>query len=420
MPKISVGRGEDIEEEYGMKGTGEIGRHLVGENEEAHAANPIHFDIATPHVMGVFGKRGTGKSYSLGTIAEEIHDADISDNLSTIIVDPMGIYWSMKRPNDRAATMLEQWDLKPKGYDINIFIPEGKTESFEKKDMPYDKTFTLNPAELSATEWSMAFNLELNSKIGILLERVVTKMDDKFGDDYSLNMMIKSLDKFDFDKDTRRALENRFQNAKDWGIFGEESTIDDFMTRGEISIIDMSVFGEMSSGWSVRSLVVGLLAKRVLQQRMAARRMEELDEMQGISENEMPIVWMLIDEAHQFIPNNGRTPATKPLLRWVKIGREPGVSLALCTQQPAKLNSNALSQCDVILSHRLTAKEDIQALGEIMQSYMRHDIGHYIDALPDRPGTGLMLDDNSERVFPIQMRPRRSWHAGGTPDAFED
>jgi DNA helicase HerA-like ATPase len=420
MPKISVGRGEDIEEEYGMKGTGEIGRHLVGENEEAHAANPIHFDIATPHVMGVFGKRGTGKSYSLGTIAEEIHDADISDNLSTIIVDPMGIYWSMKRPNDRAATMLEQWDLKPKGYDINIFIPEGKTESFEDDGMPYDKTFTLNPAELSATEWAMAFNLELNSKIGILLERVVTKMDDKFGDDYSLNMMIKSLDKFDFDKDTRRALENRFQNAKDWGIFGEESTIDDFMTRGEISIIDMSVFGEMSSGWSVRSLVVGLLAKRVLQQRMAARRMEELDEMQGLSENEMPIVWMLIDEAHQFIPNNGRTPATKPLLRWVKIGREPGVSLALCTQQPAKLNSNALSQCDVILSHRLTAKEDIEALGEIMQSYMRHDIGHYIDALPDRPGTGLMLDDNSERVFPIQMRPRRSWHAGGTPDAFDE
>ncbi|AOV95107.1 hypothetical protein AQV86_04250 [Nanohaloarchaea archaeon SG9] len=420
MPKISVGRGEDLEEKYGMKGTGEIGRHLVGENEEAHAANPINFDIATPHVMGVFGKRGTGKSYSLGTIAEEIHDADISDNLSTILVDPMGIYWSMKRPNDRAATMLEQWDLKPKGYDINIFIPEGKTESFEQKDMPYDKTFTLNPAELSATEWSMAFNLELNSKIGILLERVVTKMDDKFGNDYTLNMMIKSLDKFDFDKDTRRALENRFQNAKDWGIFGEESTIDDFMTRGEISIIDMSVFGEMSSGWSVRSLVVGLLAKRVLQQRMAARRMEELDEMQGISENEMPIVWMLIDEAHQFIPNNGRTPATKPLLRWVKIGREPGVSLALCTQQPAKLNSNALSQCDVILSHRLTAKEDIQALGEIMQSYMRHDIGHYIDALPDRPGTGLMLDDNSERVFPIQMRPRRSWHAGGTPDAFDE
>ncbi|MFB6180477.1 MAG: ATP-binding protein [Candidatus Nanohalobium sp.] len=420
MPKISVGRDEETQEEYGLKGTGEIGKHLVGENEEAHAANTIHFDLATPHVMGVFGKRGTGKSYSLGTIAEEIHDSNISENLSTVIVDPMGIYWSMTRPNDRASGLLEDWGQKPKGYDINVFIPEGKVRSFEERDMPYDKTFTLNAAELTATEWSMAFNIELNSKIGILLERVVAKLDEKFGDDYNLDYMIKALDKFDFKEDTKRALENRFRNAKDWGIFGEESTLDEFTERGEISIIDMSVFGELSSGWSVRSLVVGLLAKRILRRRMAARRMEELDEMEGISENEMPIVWMLIDEAHQFLPNNGKTPATRPLLRWVKIGREPGVSLALCTQQPAKLNSNALSQCDVILSHRLTAKQDIEALGEIMQSYMRHDIGHYIDALPDRPGTGVILDDNSERIFPVQMRPRRSWHAGGTPDAFDE
>ena len=92
----------------------------------------------------------------------------------------------------------------------------------------------------------------------------------------------------------------------------------------------------------------------------------------------------------------------------------------MATQQPAKLHPNALSQCDVLLSHRLTAKQDINALGEIMQTYMRHDLKHYIDALPDRAGTGLILDDNSERVYPVQMRPRKSWHAGGTPDAFED
>lgn len=420
MPKITVGRDDKEKEEHGLKGTGMIGKHLVGENEEAHQANPIYFDVATPHVMGVFGKRGTGKSYSLGTIAEDIHDADISNNLSTILVDPMGIYWSMKRRNDRAHGLLDKWGLKPKGYDVKIFIPEGKTEEFRSKEMSYDETFTLNPAKLTAAEWAMAFNIELNSKTGILLERVISKLDEKFGDDYSLETMVNVLEKFEFDKNTKRALENRFRNAEEWGIFGEESTIDQFMNRGEISVIDMSVFGEMSSGWSIRSLVVGLLAKRVLRQRMAARKLEEMDEMEGIKENEMPIVWMLIDEAHQFIPNNGRTPATKPLLRWVKIGREPGVSLALCTQQPAKLNANALSQCDIILSHRLTAKQDIDALGEIMQTYMRHDIQHYIDALPDKTGTGLIMDDNSERIFPVQMRPRKSWHAGGTPDAFEE
>ncbi|QGA80558.1 ATP-binding protein [Candidatus Nanohalobium constans] len=420
MPKITVGRDEEDKQKYGLEGTGKIGKHLVGENEEAHTANTVYFDIARPHVMGVFGKRGTGKSYSLGTIAEEIQTSSVAQNCSTVIIDSMGIYWSMKHPNDRAASMLEGWDEKPEAFDVNVYIPEGKVQSFEQNEMPYDDTFTVNPGELTASEWAMALNIDINSETGILLDRIISELSDRSGVDYNLDHIIKGTHKFEFDEHIKKNLENRLRNAKDWGIFGEESSLGKFTERGELSVIDVSVFGEMSSGWSIRSLVVGLLAKRILRQRMEARRVEELEEMEGISENEMPIVWMMIDEAHQFLPAKGETPATHPLLRWVKIGREPGVSLVLATQQPAKLHPNALSQCDIVLSHRLTAKQDIDALGEIMQTYMRHDIQHYIDALPDRTGTGLILDDNSERIFPIQMRPRKSWHAGGTPDAFTD
>jgi DNA helicase HerA-like ATPase len=420
MPKITIGRDEEDQEEYGLHGTGMMGKHLVGENEEAHKANPIYFDLARPHVMGIFGKRGTGKSYSMGTIAEEIQGSDIADNCSTIMIDSMGIYWSMKHPNDRSSALLDSWGEKPETYDAKIYIPEGKVQRFEEQEMPYDETFTINPAELTASEWAMALEIDLSSTMGILLDKIISELSDRFGMDYTVDHIIKGTEKFEFEDEVQKGLENRLRNAKDWGIFGEESSLEKFTRRGELSVVDVSVFGEMSSGWSIRSLVVGLLAKKILRERMEARRVEELDEMEGIASNEMPIVWMMIDEAHQFIPAEGQTPATHPLLRWVKIGREPGVSLVLATQQPAKLDPDALSQCDIVLSHRLTAKQDIDALGEIMQTYMRHDIQHYIDALPDRTGTGLIMDDNSERVFPVQMRPRKSWHAGGTPDAFSE
>ncbi len=419
MPKINVGRDEQDFEEYGLKGTGVVGKHLVGENEEAHTANPIHFDLARPHVMGIFGKRGTGKSYSMGTIAEEIQNVDIAENLSTIIVDPMGIYWSMKRPNERAATLLENWDLNPDTFEAQVYIPSGKVDEFEEKDMPYDDTFTLNPSELTATEWAMSFDIELNSETGILLERVISELSDS-REEYGIDTILGVIDEFDFPKKVKNRLQNRFMNAKDWGIFGEKSSLEKLTERGELSILDVSAFGEMSSGWSVRALVIGILAKRILRQRMTARRIEEINEMEGLAGNEMPIVWMMIDEAHEFLPADGETAASHPLMRWVKIGREPGVSLVLATQQPAKLHPDALSQCDIILSHRLTARQDIDALGNIMHTYMRHDIQHYIDALPDQKGTGLLLDDNSERIYPVQMRPRKSWHAGGTPDAFGD
>ncbi len=420
MPKINVGRDEKDFEEHGLKGTGVIGKHLVGENEEAHKANPIHFDLARPHVMGIFGKRGTGKSYSMGIIAEELQAADIGENLSTIIVDPMGIYWSMKRPNERAAGLLERWDLNPDTFEAKVYIPEGKVQDFEERDMPYDDTFTLNAGELTSAEWSMSFNLDRNSEAGILLERVISELTDEYGDGYGIDAILQVIEQFDFPDNVKNRLKNRFMSAKDWGIFGEESSLEKFTKRGELSILDVSVFGEMGSGWSVRALVVGLLGKRILRQRMTARRIEEIDEMEGLAENEMPIVWMLIDEAHEFLPAEGQTAASHPLMRWVKIGREPGVSLVLATQQPAKLNPDALSQCDIILSHRLTSRQDIEALGNIMHTYMRHDIQHYIDALPDQKGVGLLLDDNSERIYPVQMRPRKSWHAGGTPDAFND
>lgn len=231
--------------------------------------------------------------------------------------------------------------------------------------------------------------------------------------------MKEAIDTYEFPQKTKRGLENRFNNAQDWGIFGETSSIDKLTSAGELSVVDVSVFGQLSGGTRVQALVVSILAKRILRRRMAARRLEELDEMQGLDRADEPIQWMLIDEAHEYLPAKGETPATDPLLRWVKIGREPGVSLVLCTQQPAKLHPNALSQMDLLLAHRLTAQQDIDALQKIMQTYMRYDLRHYIDALPDRPGTAMIMDDNSERAYPAQMRPRKSWHAGGTPDAFE-
>jgi len=367
-----------------------------------------------------FGGITCHNSYSLGTIVEELQTVDVSKNLSTIVVDPMGVFWSMKRPNDRSAALLEKWGLDPEAFDAKIYIPKGKSGEYEEDGLPYDDTFTLNPGEFTAQEWGMAFGIDMGSERGIILERVVSKLQEKFGSSYQIDYIIRAIRKTDFSEEAVEGLVNRFKTAEKWGVFGEESSIDKFTSRGELSVIDSSAFGEMSSGWSVQSLIVALLGKRILRERMTARRLEEIDEMENISKNEMPIVWMLIDEAHEFLPAKGKTPATDPLLRWVKLGREPGVSLVLATQQPAKLHPDALSQCDLILSHRLTAEQDINALGEIMQTYMRYDLKHYIDALPDKPGTGLILDDNSERVYPVQMRPRKSWHAGGTPNAFNE
>jgi hypothetical protein len=72
----------------------------------------------------------------------------------------------------------------------------------------------------------------------------------------------------------------------------------------------------------------------------------------------------------------------------------------------------------MIISHRLTTKADIEALKAIMQTYMLYDISKYINELPKLKGTAIILDDNSERLYKIRVRPRQSWHAGASPVAI--
>ena len=72
LMEIVVGRNEVDREKYGTKGTIFLGRHLVGEGENANMTNPVMLDVARPHVMLICGKRGSGKSYSGCVLVEEI------------------------------------------------------------------------------------------------------------------------------------------------------------------------------------------------------------------------------------------------------------------------------------------------------------------------------------------------------------
>jgi DNA integrity scanning protein DisA with diadenylate cyclase activity len=45
------------------------------------------------------------------------------------------------------------------------------------------------------------------------------------------------------------------------------------------------------------------------------------------------------------------------------------------------------------------------------------EVGKYINELPKVKGAGIILDDNSERIYKVRIRPRQSWHAGSSPVA---
>ncbi|HOW15086.1 hypothetical protein [Methanosarcina sp.] len=105
--------------------------------------------------------------------------------------------------------------------------------------------------------------------------------------------------------------------------------------------------------------------------------------------------------------------------RCLRQGRQPGLSLVLATQRPASLHPDVVSQSDLLICHRLTSSDDILALEASRPLYMQESLRAYLKKMGSERGAALIVDDHSESVHMIRVRPRMSWHGGGEPSALE-
>ncbi|MGC9133115.1 MAG: ATP-binding protein [Nanopusillaceae archaeon] len=419
---IIVGRSLDDLEKYGFLGTIYIGKEYIKMENTLSLANKIYLDVNLPHLILIAGKRGQGKSYTLASLFESLSllEKDLLENFSGLIFDTMGIFWTMKFPNYRDAELLEKWDLKPQSvHNARILVPKGLLDEYRKIDMPIDDVFELNPADLSGIEWALAFNLDPSSSIALYIQRIIKKMKEN-SNGYSIQDIINYTEKLNIDSKIKNAIITYFDNADSWGLFSEKSeTIKNLVKPGYINILDISLYTAITGGWSIKNLVIGLVAKKIFYQRLIYRKVEELEEIyisKELGTRKFPLIWMAIDEAHEAIPNDSITPATEPLIQIIREGRQPGITLVLATQQPGKMHTDVITQSDIVISHRLTAENDLKSLNEIMKNFTAQDIDIYMnDNLPKRKGAALILDDKSERIYPVQIKPRFSWHGGEDP-----
>ena len=430
MNDIIIGRDASDRKKFGDKGIILLGKHYVKMGRTTSLSNRVFMDVTRSHVIFVCGKRGGGKSYTLGVIAEGVSDLpeEIKQNVSIILLDTMGIYWTMKYPNKQDKDLLELWGLEPKGLDVKIFTPQGYFNEFKEKGIPTDYPFSIQPSELNGSDWVTTFGIKPEDHVGVLIERIIYELKET-GKNYDIKDIIKKLDEDkESDKVVISSAKNRFLTADKWGLFSKDGTpLSKLAKAGEVSVLDLSCYATMSGSWNIKNLVVGLVSDKLFVQRMVARRDEEFQELhremnpysdEFKEKQEEPLVWLVIDEAHEFIPKDEKTLATDPLITILREGRQPGISLILATQQPGKIHTDVMTQADTVLSHRITAKLDTEALGTLMQSYMRTGLVGELDDLPREKGAAVIFDDTNEKLYPMRVRPRFTWHGGSSPIAI--
>lgn len=425
---VIIGRNESDKKDFGKNGLAYIGKSFVTMGNYTSISNPIYMDVARTHVVLICGKRGSGKSYSMGAMAESLSDLGVeeSGNIASVIFDTMGIYWTMKYKNQKDTELLNEWGLDAKNVPVKVFIPFGHFQEYKDKGIDVDSEFAIKLSELDATDWIGLFDLSFTDPIAIVIESVISallKKGEGFGFDEIYELIKRTENTSQDNKNAAMAL---FDAAKTWDVFDEErgTTVKDMISAGQTTVIDLSMYAALGA-FNVRALIIGLVSKKIFNERMASRKNEEIQAVQHGADyaryrikRDMPLVWIFIDEAHEFLPVTGKTPATDALVQLLREGRQPGISLVVATQQPGKIHTDAITQADIVMSHKITAKIDVEALNAVTQSYMSSSITDKLNGLPKLKGAAIILDDSSERIYPMRVRPRFTWHGGEAPTAI--
>ncbi|MBM3281734.1 MAG: ATP-binding protein [Candidatus Diapherotrites archaeon] len=435
---IFIGRKRSVMQKSGLDGALYVGKV---QDDERYRAFKLYVDSLNPHVIFTCGSRGSGKSYLLGVLAEEL--ALHNTNVGIVVVDPVGVFWSMRYPNkeEKEVKELPHYELMPQGLEnMRVFIPEGMKS--ETPRSTYDALFSVPPSLLTSEDWCLTFGIERFSPTGLLLEKALKKLEKGYRstggetikgkkDAYTLNELVACLEndtelnskEKGYKTDSVRALVSRFEAAKGWGIFSDKGTpLSEISRAGQLTVIDTSFLDD-----TVTALVIGILARRLLAARKIQTRKEAANEpmeksVESLMENEIPPTWLFIDEAHTLIPGgNVSTPATTAIVEYVKQGRRPGCSLVFATQQPSAIDTRVLSQLDIILSHKLIFDDDIKAVTKRTPTIipMKYKHPHFLKTLP--VGTALVGDRREEtnRAFVLKIRPRMSQHEGRDAETGE-
>lgn len=373
----------------------------------------VYIDASKSRVILICGKRGGGKSYTLGVLVEEVFKT--KDSI-ILIVDPMGIYHTMSLSNYEQEKLVWEWGANPKGFPITVLVPGNPITRYGGEDIIFEmekrgvkfQSLKINPSDVSPEGWCESFRFSINEPLGIALYKAIRKCRNKYKKEFFISNIIELIE---LDtraaNQTKDALVNRLESARDWDIF-EESKYKEFwesLNPNTINILDLSTID--SGRYGRRPLIVSVLCKDLFMKRTIARRREELE-----LPSDMPKVWLFIDEAQQYIPAGKTSLSKETLIRWVKEGRQPGLSLVVASQQPSAIDSEVLSQCDVIISHAITISDDKTALNKLTKDYMKGELRTYIDKIA-RVGQAILVDDFRETVSRNQIRPLMSKPGGG-------
>jgi len=264
---VVIGRSE------GAGPTARLGHYRA--RDGSHGA-PVDVDLDTPHAGVVVGKRGSGKTYTLGVVLEGLAAVG---GVAPVVADPMGAF-------DPLAAA-----------DIDAAVVE-----------PRVRADSLGPRA-----WCELVGLDPESAAGGLIWRAALRAETLAG-------MTDWVVDADAATDARRAAWNHLELADSWNVFDPGGLSVERLCAGGVTVLSLSGVDRAPANAILAAVATALYDARV------ADRTDRLP-------------WLLVDEAHAFLDGvaeralrrlltRGRQPGVSCWLATQRPGALPPVAIS--------------------------------------------------------------------------------------------
>jgi uncharacterized protein len=447
-------------------GTEGVGTRLLMGSAAEPGAQRVWFNASKEFVSLVIGKRGSGKSHTLGTMIEALATTEAQTSISALetrrailLIDPMGNFWptSIAVSADGPPKVRRQWEAlrdfgcEPVPISAQVWLPAG----FEQPtDAAGIRSFTVQVTDLDAQDWADLLRTNLvRDPQGIALAETydrVTQLGwvDKTSrhpakPNYDLRDLIDFLTYMredggsDHSPQTLRALIRTLEGFARMPLFsGQGTPLTELLAEGTVSVLMLP----LRVGHDLRRVLTRVLIRRILREREVASQIRQRldvertngDERQRLVDalkRRIPKTVLAIDEAQELLGDEGGE-ARQALEDFCLLGRNYGLSLILATQRPTTgaISPRVRSQVDTCFVHRLLTLDDIDnTYKNLLSAYPREvrvgdrslqyaDLVRSLEVGQAVVTSSTMTNDNGQptpsRLVVLNVRPRVTVHGG--------
>ncbi|MDI6738467.1 MAG: ATP-binding protein [Nanoarchaeota archaeon] len=331
--------------------------------------------LITKHLF-VTGKSGSGKSYSVAVILEEL----LENRVPLVIIDPHAEYSALGCPSSEKER-LKKAGIEPKGYlrQIQEFSPDIEAN-------PNAKPLKLNSKGLTPSELIHILPAKLSStQLGVLYSAL-----KNLGGNADFNELVFELEASE-ESSSKWTLINMLEYIKKLNLLSENPTLpSELVQQDKCSVINLRGIPPEVQEVIVYKIVNDLFAER--------------------KKSNIPPFFLIIEEAQNFCPERSFGEAkSSPIIRQVTAeGRKFGMGMCIVSQRPSRVDKSVLAQVSTQIIMKVTNPHDIKALSSSIEG-ITAETEREIKDIP--VGTALVTGVIDLPLF-VNIRPRRTKHGG--------